>query len=146
MLEHKNEYSSNGSYEPSPLPQKVRIKEKKKEEKGFGNYDIALRDKQHVPFIDELDPADDPILKRGNFIVNEKALDDWTSQLYGYKYWTCPKAKPVHMSQLPHPQYEKIRKHKPLINNPYKGYFHLDKNKKTENSSMTSSQELIHFE
>jgi hypothetical protein len=44
MMEHKNEYSSFGSFEPETEKEEVKVKEKKSEEKGFGNYEMALRD------------------------------------------------------------------------------------------------------
>jgi hypothetical protein len=62
--------------------------------------------------LDSHKPQTDPLLEKGSFVVNEKALDDWISQLYGYNYKQIPKSKPHHMNHLPSGWFQRIKSHR----------------------------------
>jgi hypothetical protein len=62
--------------------------------------------------MDEHTPQVDPMLSNGTFVVNEKALDDWMVQLYGYNYETVPETKPPHMTHVPFKIYSRMKSHK----------------------------------
>ena len=74
-------------YKNSKSDEKKKVKstpKKPREDHGMGNYHYALRDFQQTDIHDELNPPKDPVLRSGNWVANEKALDDWMAQLYGY--------------------------------------------------------------